>query len=432
MPVGLPLQAVAALPLLTASRQRLTEWMAVGAEANEVEEDTAPYGQQHRILTVSPAGLHNEDPPQYRFVFRGSIWSRPRHAFHPPLSRFRDVAMENGTDGTWESIVVAIEQSWQEEQQKRAAEEQQKKEEAKKQAGQGGQQKPAEGGSRHLLSLSLGEEDAQTWQGNTGNPASENSMGDAEFSGQDTAAPAFPPRRKLLRLVRPDPLEATFDAYWRILKDQLRHWDQQTRLQAAGVVSAPDRAQTALGMARPFASGAHGSDTMFSIFVHGKIMALLANKIAILYPNATVVSLVPASAHARLLLQLKHMQYALKMRNHLLMSGELTPARVANMRQTPEIFAIQLIGREVFNQLGRGSVKFVPYLGQVLSLARRTVIELLPPAKLRGIVGSLEGVDLTVVRDRMTGLIRNALAAVGITKFSARILEDSSGEKGDE
>ena len=414
--MAVPLHALMAFNPVPASRRRLVELLMVSVQADRVAGDSLPLGHDEGTLAVGTTGMRFLHLSTRRFSFRGSVWSSPRITLsgaNVQSLHVEDTHVDTMVDMSWQMTLSRFKKKDEDEAARakqakedaaKAEEEEKRRAEEEKKAGEGNNSGDT---ARQLLS----------WDGagnGAGNGAEEGQEAPDASDGVSPLMPADVPRRKLLRIQSRDSLEAVFDLYWRSIAEVVREVAQaQQRIAAAA--RGREGGATA-------ASTLVVADARISVFVHGKILSLAASKLARQYSNSTIIAFVPSEPASGHMQSLQEMQKALSLKNMVLMAGELSPQRVWQLARTPDLHALQLLGREVFNRIAMGAMDFVPYLGRLLSLAKSTVLELVPPSKLRAVMVAITGEEPDVVERRLRGLIRSALASVGIKNFSTRML----------
>ncbi|XP_006822322.1 uncharacterized protein LOC102806109, partial [Saccoglossus kowalevskii] len=126
------------------------------------------------------------------------------------------------------------------------------------------------------------------------------------------------------------------------------------------------------------------SDANFNLLTYGgEHQSLLGAKVAHMYPNSTVVTVIPPLLRMRKIIE-KHrkLQQSLSLYNNLLINRPFTSETVYNMHRMPEFFRFQVLGLPVFNQIASMGHYFSQYLGRLLSMAKTTFIEVPSPSQL--------------------------------------------------
>ncbi|XP_071119311.1 uncharacterized protein [Haliotis cracherodii] len=158
----------------------------------------------------------------------------------------------------------------------------------------------------------------------------------------------------------------------------------------------------------------------FSLFIYGrKPESLIGGKVAMLYPQSRVVTVIPP-AHATLVEPHRKFISSLPHENSLVFCQDLSPALVKDMYTMPEMFKFQVLGLDVFHHMLALGDTYLYYLGQILTMAETTFLEIPHFDQLT--------LAQAVFSDRTSpvqaqGLIVDALALVGAEAESLQILK---------
>ncbi|XP_067678747.1 uncharacterized protein [Haliotis asinina] len=117
-------------------------------------------------------------------------------------------------------------------------------------------------------------------------------------------------------------------------------------------------------------------DINFSVFIYGrKPQSLTGGKVAMLYPNSRVVTVIPSS-HAMLVESHRKFINSLPHENSLVFCQDLLPDLVNDMYTKPEMFKFQVLGLDVFHHMLSLGDMYLYYLGQILTMAETTFLEI--------------------------------------------------------
>jgi hypothetical protein len=165
-------------------------------------------------------------------------------------------------------------------------------------------------------------------------------------------------------------MEQVFDQYWPIVADRA----------ADSAHAAVQTQQRAVGDTRT--GPIFSREAAFAALCYGRVLALACHKLAKQYQNASFLTLVPGRASSSTFVQFERMNMAMHTKNNVVLAGYLTSDNVRSLFQTPDVLELQILGHEVFEAMPELGLRFLLHLGRILLLARKTVLELLPPDKL--------------------------------------------------
>ncbi|XP_046544822.1 uncharacterized protein LOC124255031 [Haliotis rubra] len=137
-----------------------------------------------------------------------------------------------------------------------------------------------------------------------------------------------------------------------------------------------------------------------------------------LYPNGRVVTVIPSS-HATLLESHRKFIDSLPHENSLVFCQDLSPVLVNEMYTKPEMFKFQVLGLDVFHQMLSLGDTYLYYLGQILTMAETTFLEI-PHFDQLTFAQVILGGNTSAVPAQ--GLIVDALALVGAEAESLQTL----------
>ncbi|EDQ88684.1 uncharacterized protein MONBRDRAFT_32623 [Monosiga brevicollis MX1] len=195
-----------------------------------------------------------------------------------------------------------------------------------------------------------------------------------------------------------DSASAAFDVYWSIIADMASE--------------AAEHRVTA---------GVEAKAVPMAGFCYGRVVGMACHKLAKMFANGNFITAVPGRANSQRYSTFASSAYTANVRNNLVLASYLDYHKVRQLASVPDLAEIQILGQEVFEALPELGVAFLRHLGRLLTLSRRTIIELLPPAKLLTIAAALGDEDRSNLQYRMAGLIRAALASVGVSDTTASI-----------
>eukprot|EP00049_Salpingoeca_infusionum_P002699 m.59005 g.59005 ORF g.59005 m.59005 type:complete len:1652 (-) comp11742_c0_seq1:312-5267(-) len=168
-----------------------------------------------------------------------------------------------------------------------------------------------------------------------------------------------------------------------------------------------------------------------SLLAYGQIPTLLAFKLARRIPQSSIVALVPHTNDSTFYTRAQDSVRAMRLSSVTLMPAHLDADTVVTLSQTAQTFHSQMLGREVFDQLGVLETEFPHYLGTMMLLARTTVIEV-PPADLLIEALAVLGVDAKeTIEERFNGIVAAALAVVNVDQFDIQLLTSDENNLSD-
>ncbi|XP_077991583.1 uncharacterized protein LOC144445818 [Glandiceps talaboti] len=164
----------------------------------------------------------------------------------------------------------------------------------------------------------------------------------------------------------------------------------------------------------------------FSVFTYGgEQQSLTGIKVAKLYPNSTVITVIPRK-QKHVMDKHRKLQESLRLNNNLVSSKQLSSEVVYRLHSLPEMFEFQVLGFSIFEQFASLGHSFPYYLGQLLSMAHITFLEVPSPAQLLLsdiLLGNHTGVPNhgpAVYK----GFVQDALKTANISDADVEIIED--------
>eukprot|EP00042_Codosiga_hollandica_P047020 m.504020 g.504020 ORF g.504020 m.504020 type:complete len:1006 (-) comp57352_c0_seq1:1047-4064(-) len=156
-----------------------------------------------------------------------------------------------------------------------------------------------------------------------------------------------------------------------------------------------------------------------SIFFYGQKLGLIATKFSKRYPHLAAVTMLPASVDDAYLEDHEKLLVATKAATHVVVRQDLTLDLSTTLSSLPEMRVFQMIGVEVFSSVAALCEDFRVHLGQVLSMAMTTVLEVPKPSVLQALE---QRWCASTESDRIVtpGFIHAALRSAGIIEADIR------------
>ncbi|XP_070556270.1 uncharacterized protein [Ptychodera flava] len=165
----------------------------------------------------------------------------------------------------------------------------------------------------------------------------------------------------------------------------------------------------------------------FSFLTYGvEQQSLMGAKVARMFPNSTVITVIPPSL-AKVVEKHRKLQDSLQFQNNLLMLRQVTSELIHTLHKLPQLFKFQVIGLTIFDQIVSVGHNFLKFLGNVLSMAEMTFIEVPSPAQL--IIADIIFGNHSGFRENgpavFKGMVFEALKFANIQNAHVEIIDDT-------